>query len=306
MLLIITHQQDYTVDFVVQQLNTAAIPYYRLNCEDLFTTPYQLSFSTKEGLALGELAHVSAVWFRRVKTPQFPATEPHVASYVAGELLALLQNLYLLLDCKWVSQPAFIYQAENKLYQLKVAGSLGFTLPETLVTNQAPIIADFFRTHNEEVVLKPLFNSRPALPGGEQQVIFTNRLDPAHVDHLDQYALTPGIYQRNIAKAYEVRVTVVGTAVFAASVDSQANTTTSQDWRRARLPFRAYQLPVAVAELCIALVAALHLRFGAIDLIKGLDGQYYFLEINPNGQWAWLELDCGLPISQALITELTT
>jgi glutathione synthase/RimK-type ligase-like ATP-grasp enzyme len=307
MLLIITHKQDYTVDFVVNQLNAAAVSYYRLNCDDLLNAPYHLHFSTAGGLDLGQLAQVSAVWFRRVKPPQLPAgTEPHVAEYVAGELLALLHNLYLLLDCKWVSQPAAIYQAENKLYQLKIAGKLGFTLPDTLVTNERSALLDFYQAHAGEVIIKPLFNSRPAQPSGQQQVLFTNRLDPAHLTHLDRYTLTPSIYQRNIAKAYEVRVTIVGTAVFAAAVDSQTSPVTHQDWRRARLPFRAYELPPAVAQRCVALVEELHLRFGAIDLIRSVDGQYYFLEINPNGQWAWLEMECGLPISQALITELTT
>jgi glutathione synthase/RimK-type ligase-like ATP-grasp enzyme len=101
-------------------------------------------------------------------------------------------------------------------------------------------------------------------------------------------------------------VTLVGREVFAAAVDSQVTAATRQDWRRERLPFRAYELPTVVADKCVALMQALQLRFGAIDLIKSTDGQYYFLEINPNGQWAWVELDCGLPISRALIAELAT
>lgn len=142
--------------------------------------------------------------------------------------------------------------------------------------------------------------------GEEQRVLFTNKLKPEHIAQLDQYLLTPSIYQRNIPKAYKVRVTVVGREVFAAAVDSQATAATRQDWRRERLPFRTYALPTIIADQFVALVQALQLRFGAIDLIKSTDGQYYFLEINPNGQWAWVELDCGLPISRALIAELTT
>jgi hypothetical protein len=104
--------------------------------------------------------------------------------------------------------------------------------------------------------------------GEEQGVLFTNKLKPAHVAQLP-VSVDPSIYQRNIPKAYkayEVRVTVVGQEVFAAAVDSQATVTTQQNWRRVRLPFRAYELPVAVADKCVALVQALQLRFGAIDL----------------------------------------
>jgi hypothetical protein len=56
----------------------------------------------------------------------------------------------------------------------------------------------------------------------------------------------------------------------------------------------------------VAFVQILQLRFGAIDLIKSTDYQYYFLAISSNEQWTWVELDCGLPISRALIAELTT
>jgi hypothetical protein len=109
MLLIITHKQDYTVDFVVNQLNAAAILYFRLNCEDLLAYRYSVSFPAGKPLALEGIERFTAVWFRHMKKPVLTITEAHVAEYVAGELLALLQNLYLLLDCKWVSQPAYSY-----------------------------------------------------------------------------------------------------------------------------------------------------------------------------------------------------
>lgn len=103
-----------------------------------------------------------------------------------------------------------------------------------------------------------------------------------------------------------MRATVAGQEVFAAAVGSQALAAARQGWRRERLPFRAYELPTTIAGNCVVLVQTWQLRFGAIDLRKSTDGQCYFLEINPNGQWAWVELDCGLPVSRALITAFTT
>ena len=50
----------------------------------------------------------------------------------------------------------------------------------------------------------------------------------------------------------------------------------------------------------MALVKALGLCFGAIDLVLTPDGRYVFLEINPSGQWEWIESLTGLPISEAL------
>lgn len=55
---------------------------------------------------------------------------------------------------------------------------------------------------------------------------------------------------------------------------------------------------------CINLVKDLNLRFGAIDLVCDLDGDYWFLEINPNGQWAWIENQTKLPIASSIVDEL--
>jgi hypothetical protein len=50
--------------------------------------------------------------------------------------------------------------------------------------------------------------------------------------------------------------------------------------------------------------AACNLRFSAIDLVLDPSGDYWFLELNPNGQWAWIEARTGLPISEAITNEL--
>nr|GEV52262.1 hypothetical protein [Tanacetum cinerariifolium] len=255
-------------------------------------------------MAIEHIERFTAVWFRRVKKPVLTLEDAYTSEYISSELIALLNNFYYLLDCKWVSKPEHIYKAENKLYNLKVATGLGFIIPETIISNQKQTITDFFHRHEGEIIIKPIFNNK-LLHSNHKQVIFTSKVKREHIDQLDQFHITPSIFQCNIPKAYEVRVTIVGQHIFAAAVDSQAHEATKQDWRKEKLLFTPYTLPEDIAEKCLSLVSALNLNFGAIDLIKSTDGQYYFLEINPNGQWAWMEMDCGLPISSALIHELT-
>jgi hypothetical protein len=67
MLLIITHKEGYTVDFVVNQLNAAAIPSFRQNCENLLEYRYGLSFPASKSLALEGIGRFTAGRFRRVK-----------------------------------------------------------------------------------------------------------------------------------------------------------------------------------------------------------------------------------------------
>ena len=83
---------------------------------------------------------------------------------------------------------------------------------------------------------------------------------------------------------------------------SQCSATEPQDL--ARLDRRT------VLKLCAALFSAAALGtslsrcasglfYGAIDLIRTVDGTYVFLEMNPFGQWAWVQDLCGLPLAEA-------
>lgn len=88
---------------------------------------------------------------------------------------------------------------------------------------------------------------------------------------------------------------------------SQESTQTTVDWRkggRIDLRHQVIELPSSIATSCLALVAKLNLKFGAIDLICDQEDNYWFLEINPNGQWAWIENQTSLPIASAIVDEL--
>lgn len=71
------------------------------------------------------------------------------------------------------------------------------------------------------------------------------------------------------------------------------------DLRRPELEFIEHKnLPKEIGIKCINVVKALGLKFGAFDFMLDSDGQYWFLEVNPNGQWGFVELEAGIPISE--------
>jgi len=98
----------------------------------------------------------------------------------------------------------------------------------------------------------------------------------------------------------------VGEKVFAAFIHSQDSDDSKVDWRVSQdgLKHSIYMLPEDISANCINLLRELDLNFGAIDLILNENGEYVFLEINPNGQWAWLEKLLGLDISGAIVNLL--
>ncbi len=301
MILIITHKEDYTSDFIINKLNQRKIKYKRLNCEDLidsnFIVDKDLSFS------IDGINSFKSVWFRRTKLPDINASNPHEKIYLLNEYETLLKNLFCTIDAKWFSNPFKIYKAENKLYQLKIAKDIGFIIPNTLITNNKETLKEFYYLNSKKIIIKPLSQSKLNY-NGETEFIFTNDLRNEHIETLDEYELTPCIYQEKIPKSIELRVTVVGEKVFSSGINSQLFENTKTDWRKGKQEFFKEAIPLDIEENCKLIVKKLGLRFGAIDLIKDTNGNYIFLEINPNGQWAWIENETGLKISDAIINEL--
>ena len=182
-----------------------------------------------------------------------------------------------------------------------MAKSLGFLVPRTCVTNDPAVAEDFHRHLGGRVVYKTLTANRVEVATG-LGLVYTTKLPPK--PDFQTVALAPCLFQEQILKECDIRVTVIGRAVFAVSIDSQASAISEVDWRHEdvqNLTHRLHQLPQDIQEHCLEIVDRFGLNFGAIDLVLGQDGGYYFLEINPNGQWAWLQQLCpDIPLRETL------
>lgn len=302
MILIITHKLDYTSDFVIDKLNQLNIEYYRFNCEDIDKDNYKFNIdSNTSSFSFHGFKNVDSVWFRRTKLPDLKIENNAEKLYLLNDYDTLLQNMYHLIPTqKWLSFPPNVYRAENKLLQLQLASKLGFAIPSTVVTNSKDELVKFSKSHNDSLIIKPINHGRIKYEG-EIKNIFTNKIGKKHIENIDDFTLTPSIIQPYIEKDLELRITVVNDNVFAAQVDSQNNDQTKTDWRKEKLKFQQYALPKEVEQKCVEILKLLDISFGAIDMIKTPTGEYVFLEINPNGQWAWIEIDTGLKISEGII-----
>lgn len=236
MILIVTNAHDLTTDYIVLELQRRGTPYFRLNSENLPQARLTLglrsdtdwTFELDGRQVTGEA--VTAAYFRR---PGAPEIDPGVIndgerSYCASEWAAVLKSLYLRLGPLWLNSPEAIGLAEDKPRQLVLAMALGFETPEAIVTNDATRLAAFVEAAPS--IAKPL---REALLEGEaERVIFTSRVDRATARDARAIAAAPFILQREIPKATDVRVTVVGDRVFSAAIHSQADEDSAVDWRR--------------------------------------------------------------------------
>lgn len=314
MIVILTAPSDPHADHVVQKLRDRGVVPVRFNPAQ-FPTEAQLSLAytatgqvrsiLRTGREIVDLSRVSAVWYRR---PDPPAAHEEIADarlrgYVEGECRGFIHDVWHALRCLWVPAPPAVDQvAHLKAAQLEMAGRLGFELPPTLITTSPADFLAFHREHNGNVVSKlaggAFFQSLSTTFTRYTEVV--SRRDVGYV-HTLRYC--PAIFQAYVPKRIELRITVVGRRVFAAEIHSQASNRTRHDWRRYDMPetpHMPHELPPEVELRCLQLVERLGLSYGAIDMVVTPDGRYVFLEINPNGQYLWIEEETGLPISDAI------
>ncbi|MBX5459417.1 MAG: ATP-grasp ribosomal peptide maturase [Thermogemmatispora sp.] len=252
------------------------------------------------------LTDLRSLWYRRPSRrygfPEGLTTEG--AAFAAAEARHGLGGLLRSLPCLWVSSPDAIRAASWKPLQLAVAQRLGWRIPRTLLTNDPQAVLDFFERCEERVVYKPLSQGlpRPA-PGQWQGGIYTTRLSRQDVQaHLPTLSLTFQLFQEAIPKRADVRVTVIGARLFAVAMTAPEDSPAQIDFRLdyGALRYEGHQLPAEQEAACLALVGTFRLQFAAIDLVLTPEGEYVFLELNPNGQWGWLEEATGLPLAASL------
>ena len=311
MLLLVTNRRDITIDYVVAELKRRQASFFRLNTEELSKTRCTIAAYPRDAWSLcfdGQVlqgSDVKAAYFRRPAPPVGNAsiTNNGEREYAEAEWAAFLKSLYARLEGLWLNAPLDIFAAEDKPRQLMLANEIGFNVPKAVISNDIASVREVVQAG--PAIGKPL---RQALINGEQErVIFTTRLEDLHGSDEDAISQAPFIAQTEIKKQYDVRVTVVGSQLFATAIRSQEHEETKVDWRRGSRPdlkHERIELPCEVKEKCTELMKRLKLRYGAIDLVCDQQGKLWFLEINPNGQWAWIENLTGYPIASAIVDEL--
>ena len=156
------------------------------------------------------------------------------------------------------------------------------------------------------VIAKPMARGYVERPHDQaDSLIYTNRLSKADLEDLDDLPVCPTLFQEYIDKKCDIRITVVDSSLSAVELRAEDRAGSQRcDIRRNNMEdvtYRRTRLPEEVACKVKELMEHYHLRFSAVDMVVGRDGHWYFLEINPNGQWAWLDLSGGMDIAECFV-----
>lgn len=309
MILIVSNKWDVTVDFVVKELRQRGAPFLRLNTEDLggfecTSVPLSERLTIRKhgkDYSLGD--EIRVVWYRRPGKPYdgLPAADcpsRGVRRFVSEQWAIWLEALELCPGIAWVNAPAIAAAMENKIRQLALARRLGFEIPETLVSNDPVLIRKTVEGWGGVAVAKALYS--PLIEEEESDsFIFTTAITAKDLEADAPLRAAPAIYQPALVPKVDYRVTVIRRRIFVARVESDSEV--PLDWRTKKngLRFSRCEFPDDLAERCVSYVREAGLVFGAIDLAEHA-GRFFFLEINPSGEWGWLQKPSGFPIAQAM------
>lgn len=249
------------------------------------------------------LSDVRSVWVRRPGKFVLPdRLSQGEAKWLRTECEHLFDGIWENLRAFWISEPRRINRASRKLLQLQTASAIGLKIPRFLITNSPQRAGEFIDACPKGTIVKGL--ASPALMTEDQcAYLYTHLVSQSDLRYLDSVRYGPNFFQEFLLKRLDIRVTVVGTKVFSIGIDATNEESGKVDFRRAEvfdLPHFPLELPQRMNDACVQLVQELGLQFGAIDLIQTETDEYYFLEINPNGQWLWLEWMTEIPISKAI------
>jgi glutathione synthase/RimK-type ligase-like ATP-grasp enzyme len=313
--LIVTNDHDEHADAVILELNKRDVPVFRFHPED-FPHSCSVSIDVRDGRIGGELRNadhrvafddICAAWYRRSKNLYMGSasrTSERLDDYVKAQSTATVVAVCAGLETLWVSHPFRLRRGEVKALQLAEASRAGLKVPPTLISNDPARATTFVDAlGSTQCAIKPLIAIGVTDDHG-YRLPLTTTLPPGH--SLDSMALAPTMLQPYVDKAFELRCVVIGEDIFCAKLDSQADEKSRVDWRGGDPAHEIFALPEEVKASIHRLMSSFELNFASLDMIVTPEGEFVFLELNPNGQWLWLEFELGLPLVASMADLLTS
>jgi MvdC family ATP-grasp ribosomal peptide maturase len=310
MILCITHSRDfYNIDIFFDYLKTKNIPFFRLN-SDRLNHLQKISMNedffelTDESGNTVNSKEIKAVWHRKSWGITIPEElDESYTKIFLKEYSSLRYNLFTILqDVPWINPLENENKIDgNKMFQLKIAQKNNLTIPKTIFSNDSEKITTFFHENCNGKMVAKLHGAISKSMSGEN-MLSTNIIDENSLEDIADIAYCPMIFQPYIDKEYELRIVYLDGEFFTGKINNSENV----DWRVAHGYYfwSDYDLPEKIKENLTLMMKEMGLYIGAIDMIKGKDGNYYFLEVNPQGEWGMLQKELNFPIAERIADNL--
>jgi len=301
---VLSHPGDLHATTVIDRLQSWGVPTFLFNIADI---PDRLTVTIDHARGrprirvrdadqgVVDLTDARSVWWRRPQIVSLEAiADPDARGFAYGEWNEALYGLYTLLDCPWMNDVIADQNAAHKALQLAVAPRFGLHVPRTIMTSDADEARAFADSLGVENVIYKIFAAT------HQVWRETRRLTDADLAHLDQLRLAPVIFQECVTGVADIRVTVVGDDLFAMAIDGRDSDDIDFRLRMGKTGTWATTLPDDVASGLRRMMSHFGLAYGGADFRLTPEGEYVFLEVNPAGEFLFVERGGNHPITDAV------
>jgi len=313
--LVLTNSLDVTSDYLCSRFKQEGVCFSRFDTDKDCRTS---TFLYKSGILNLEWSQntlkpeqITTVVLRRPKPVEIHKNgDIYSERHTAGEWSEVIEGFLAHIEEKrWINHPAKNSGASHKIEQLNRSKKYGLNTPRTLVTNNIHEAEKFILSENNGVIVKPLASGfiERASPK-KDTIIYTRRFKEENRQFLKKIEFCPILFQEMVPKVVDVRLTILDGIIVATGIRAIENDGSQRlDIRRNNMSdveYFPFKVPRVVSISVRSLIQSYGLRFAALDFGVTESGQWYFFEINPNGQWAWLDLYGNADIASVFIKQL--
>lgn len=297
--LIISNKFDFSTDLVTHQLNVLKVEYLRINRDQFDDYIIELNpLEPRMSIVIDDIEfiidedHLKSIFFR---APTFLRDIFQKEATAEEQLFrtqwaAFIRALTVFENAVWVNNPVDTYKAEIKALQLKYAKEVGLLTPSTIITNATK------KTSGAVLAIKSI-DTAIVSTGDREAFVYTSIVEGDNLQ--DAKYTSPFFIQKALTPKVDVRLTIVGAEILAVYIHGGDGI--PGDWRNfgKELSYEVFELPLDIKMKCLNFTAKFNLKYAAIDLVL-YDSNYYFIEVNPTGEWAWLQNNTGIDIGLAI------
>lgn len=318
MILIISETLEKSTDEVVEWLINFKVDFVRINygegvniLKKVIINDNRLDVTFSINNQTFHLSDIQSVWFRRGHLHIFSAVnldtfgdnefQRKLGKHLEREDKTLLDFIYQQLKTKKSLNHPSVYNM-NKLIGLDMAMKAGLKIPNTLVTTNNNDLNSFNQKQKQIITknIQDMLSAATAKYSAGQCTMLLTKYEVEETKDDFFYSL----FQKSIPKKYELRVFYLDGECFTAAIFSQRDERTKVDYRHyddlKMNRIIPYNLPQSEIHKIDTLMKSINMESGSIDIIVDNKDDYYFLEVNPVGQFDYVGKNCNYQLEQQI------
>jgi ATP-GRASP peptide maturase of grasp-with-spasm system len=319
--LIISNEDDHTTNLVIDWLRYYKQEYIRINdtthltVGDFLISNQDTDFTLSNENFSIRYSEIKSVWYRRgflnISKKTLKARYPNevgidaLSIYLSQEYEHFNHSIIRMLWQKFcINSSSDIFT--NKISNLQAAKSVGLNVPKTIVTNQKSKIIDFVRSCTNGAITKAMYYGT-FISVDTSMSLYTNEVSFDDIDLLSD-TFWPCLLQEKLDKYIELRIFYIHGKCYSEAIFSQNDSKTSVDFRRYNYknPNRTppFILPQKIEMKLKQFMNSINMNCGSIDMVLTTNYDYYFLEVNPVGQFQQVSYPCNYQLERVVAKQL--